>query len=132
MLKTNSKAARENVRKYIIENAADAIADYAAYERVQCNINDTSAALAYVYGIFLDEMKHEVNRCGTQNAFTKWAQGLAFGGLFLYYYSRSAVDDLGAILQETEAEKARYSESDAERVLTLLIFRELERASRNN
>lgn len=44
-----------------------------------------------------------------------------------YYYNRSAVDDLGAILEETAEEKARYSEAQAETLLTSLIYRELVR-----
>lgn len=42
-----------------------------------------------------------------------------------YYYNRSAVDDLGAILEETEEEKARFTEQEAEQLLTDLIYREL-------
>lgn len=47
-----------------------------------------------------------------------------------YYYNRSAVDDLGAILEETDSEKARYSEQQAETRLTYLIYRELVRGCR--
>ena len=61
--------------------------------------------------------------------FKDWAQGLALGGLFCYYYNRSAKDDLGAILEESEAEKAKYTEQEAEEMLTRLIYRELEKAA---
>ena len=44
-----------------------------------------------------------------------------------YYYNRSAVYDLGAILEETAEEKARYNEAQAETLLTSLIYRELVR-----
>lgn len=74
----------------------------------------------------------EFNRCLSytwQKAFEDWAAGLP--GLLdtCYYYNRSAVDDLAAILQETDSEKAKYSESQAESVLSRLIFRELRKAA---
>jgi hypothetical protein len=46
-----------------------------------------------------------------------------------YYYNRSAVDDLGAILEQSEREKAQYSEAEAENLLTHLIYRELKRGA---
>ena len=62
-----------------------------------------------------------------QERFTDWAQGLPSILDTCYYYNRSAVDDLGAILEETAEEKARYSEQNAEQLLTALIYRELVR-----
>ena len=49
-----------------------------------------------------------------------------------YYYNRSAVDDLAGILEETDAEKARYNEQDAEKLLTSLIYRELMKGEKEN
>ena len=63
-----------------------------------------------------------------QERFTDWAQGLPSVLDCCYYYNRSAVDDLGAILEETDAEKARYSEQQAENLLSYLIYRELVKA----
>ena len=60
--------------------------------------------------------------------FEDWARGLALGNLFCYYYNRSAVDDLGEIMEETEEEKAKYTEQEAEETLTRLIYREMEKA----
>lgn len=62
-----------------------------------------------------------------QERFTDWAQGLPSILDTCYYYNRSAVDDLGAILEETAEEKARYSEQNAEQLLTALIYKELVR-----
>jgi hypothetical protein len=59
--------------------------------------------------------------------FADWAAGLPSILDTCYYYNRSAVDDLGAILEETAEEKARYSEAQAETLLTSLIYRELVR-----
>ena len=81
--------------------------------------------------IFCEEKSYEIKKnygIPTFEVFRDWAQGLALGNLFCYYYNRSAVDDLGAILEETEEEKSRYSEQEAEEMLTRLIFREMQKA----
>ena len=57
--------------------------------------------------------------------FTDWTSGLPSVIDCLYYYNRSAVDDLAAILEETDSEKAQYSEQQAESLLTYLLYREL-------
>jgi hypothetical protein len=46
----------------------------------------------------------------------------------LYYYNRSAITDLGDILEETEDERNRYTESQAEKLLTKLIYRTIQEA----
>lgn len=43
---------------------------------------------------------------------------------------RSTGADLGAILEETEQEKTRYTEQQAEQLLTSLIYRELQKGER--
>lgn len=65
-----------------------------------------------------------------QERFEEWAAGLPSILDTCYYYNRSAVDDLGAILEETDSEKARYTEQQAETRLTYLIYRELVRGCR--
>jgi exopolyphosphatase/guanosine-5'-triphosphate,3'-diphosphate pyrophosphatase len=42
-------------------------------------------------------------------------------------YNRSEVDDLGEILEETESEKKRYTEREAESFLTRLIYNEIKK-----
>ena len=64
-----------------------------------------------------------------EQVFTEWAQGLPSVLDTCYYYNRSAVDDLGAILEQSEREKAQYSEQQAEQMLTHLIYRELKRGA---
>jgi hypothetical protein len=55
-------------------------------------------------------------------AFEDWAAGLPSLLDTCYYYNRSAVDDLAVILEETETEKARFTEEKAEWALTYLIY----------
>ena len=130
MLKTNSKQARENITEYIVSWSRDYIAD-----RYGRELETDADVLRAVYEIFIDEKHHDYNwgRVPEMDIFSDWAAGLALGGLFCYYYNRSAVDDLGAILDETDAERERYTETDAENMLTRLIYRETSRAySRRN
>ena len=59
------------------------------------------------------------------NAFRDWLQGLPSIFDPMYYYKGSAVQVLGDILEETEEERSKYTESDAEEMLTKLIYREI-------
>ena len=131
MLRTNSKKAVENIRKYIIEEDDGYIIERAADDGISLTENDTDEILAYAWNCFCDEMKYAIERnygCANFGIFLDWARGLALGNLFCYYYNRSAKDDLGRILEETEEEKAKYTEEQAEETLSRLIYRELEKA----
>lgn len=131
MLKTNSKKATENIRNYIIEQDIDYLQERAEFRGFTLDAKDTDTALAFIYSIFLEEKRGEFNRyrnINVYNIFQEWASGLALGGLFCYYYNRSAVEDVAGILEETAEESARYTESQAEELLTRLIFREVTRA----
>ena len=131
MIRSNSKQAIENIRKYILEWDSDYIRDRAEYDNRELKTDDE--ILAYAYELFKDEERYGIERNYGNPCFVifeDWARGLALGGLFCYYYNRSAVDDLGAILEETDEEKAKYTEQQAEEMLTRLIYREMEKAHR--
>ena len=135
MLKTNSKKAKQNLMEYIRSYATERAESDREWkiengEPVR-NIENDNNLCAIIYETFEAEKYYpdswtRAHGMTAAEAFKDWAQGLAFDGLFCYYCNRSAVDDLGAILEENEAEKARFSESDAEEMLTRLIFREIE------
>ena len=130
MLKTNSKKAAENIRKYIMEDF-EYLQERAEYRGMELDENNVDQVLAFAWSIFKEEKSGEINRYRFINeyqVFKDWASGLALGNLFCYYYNRSAVDDLGDILEESAAEKAKYKEGDAEELLTRLIYREMTRA----
>ena len=118
MLKTNSKQAKANIREYIRDNAAEYIAE--CYE-LPTEGKAIFASIAEIY-------RAEYRKPMTQAYFTEWAQGLPCGSLFNFYL-HSAIDDLGDILQETEEERSRYTEYQAEKLLSCLIYREVERNS---
>lgn len=130
MLRTNSKAAREAVRAYILEDL-----DYLEERYPERTFETFEDAARAIWEAFQSEEKHYLTdpnwrrRMTAQDVFEEWASGLALGGLFLYYYSVSAVDLLGDILQETPEERSKYSEQDAERLLTYLIYSEVTKAA---
>lgn len=126
MLKTNSKKARENIRAYIIEHF-DA-SNYGEEPR-----EDFHEIARFILETFRSEKystaeDFQYYRHSEIWAFLDWCAGLPSVLDTCYYYNRSAVDDLGAILEESESEKARFTESESERVLTNLIYNELVKA----
>ena len=129
MLKSNSKQARENIRAYIVNHF-----DPSNYELEKTP--ETFPEIAkFILDTFQDEkyytLQYMRKACmSEQEAFADWCAGLPSVLDTCYYYNRSAIDDLGAILEETETEKARFTESQAEKQLTYLIYRELLRGSK--
>lgn len=123
MLKTNTKKARENIRAYI--------ADHADFSNYEMETPETWPELCRaILEIFRSEKYYTLEymqRAGLseQKVFTEWAAGLPSVLDTCYFYNRSAVSDLGDILEESESERNKHSESDAEQCLTHLIYREL-------
>ena len=126
MLRTNSKQARENIRKYITDIFTPE------------NYTDTPPTewheiARYILEVFRTEKYHTPSdfkyyRNCELDAFVDWCAGLPSVLDTCYHYNRSAVDDLGEILEQTTSERKKYTESDAERLLTTLIYNELIRA----
>lgn len=136
MLRTNSKKARENLRKFIVENT-----DYEGYgydddfeksRNLASNFKGNDWFSPYKFFLiktFYEEKEQRDKRNMRRfELFREWAQGLAGCGLFDYYCYRekyNPVDLLGDILEETEEERKRFSEDEAAEKLTQLIFNEL-------
>ena len=122
MLKTNSKKAVENIRLYIINHF-----DSCGYDFNE-DTNNFKDVATFIYKCFIDEkVKHDKRRMSEQSLFFEWCSGLPSILDTCYYYNRSAIDDLGEILEETETEKARFTEQQAEERLTYLIYREIKK-----
>ena len=118
MLRT--KKAIGNIRAYIMDNFTP--------ENYTGNPpKDFPGAAAFILDTFRKEKMSDFRyrNCNEFAAFEDWCQGLPAVLDTCYYYNRSAVEDLGAILEETAEEKARFTEPEAERRLTWLIYREL-------
>lgn len=122
MLRT--KKSNENIRAYIMGNFTP-----------ENYTNDPQKDFPEVAAFILDTFRKEkmsdsrYHDCNEFAAFADWCQGLPSVLDTCYYYNRSAVNDLGAILEETAEEKARFSEPEAERRLTWLIYRELSKGA---
>ena len=121
MLKTNSKQAIKNICDYIErlitpDNYGYSIEDFPTFGDKAKFIIDTFRSEYYTNGNY-------------QESFVSWLSGLpsVFDSAD-YYYCNSAVEILGDILEETEAERERYGEVEAETMLSRLIYRELYKA----
>ena len=120
MLKTNSKKAYENTKNYILDN-------FTPESYTDTPPTETKGIFNYIYNCFISEKFYIENekryyKYNEYTAFVDWCAGLPSIIDTCYYYNRSAVDDLGIILEETEAEKSRYNETEAEKMLTYLIY----------
>jgi len=130
MLKTNSKQAAENVRAYICDRF-----DFTNYDDSSRPEPQTFPEIAaFILKCFRSEKystPEDFRYYHTENAaFADWCAGLPSVLDTCYFYNRSAVDDLGAILEETDTEKERYTEEAAENLLTSLIYKELMKGAR--
>lgn len=124
MLKTNSKKARENTRAYIMAN--EDVEEYAGVKPESFEIVATAIYKDFQRVYNSDWIHKSYNEC---EYFAEWAAGLPGILDTCYYYNRSAVDDLAVILEENDAEKAKYNERDAEKLLSYLIYREIVRGT---
>lgn len=120
-LRTNSRKARENMRQYILDNV-----DFNGYMMPYIEKTNFPKIARNLLLIFKAEKCYEIEKNYNESiVFLDWTQGLPSVLDCCFWYNRSAVDDLGAILEETEEEKARYNEEDAGLLLVKLIYREL-------
>lgn len=128
MLRSNSKKAIENIKKYIVDHF-----DCSGYD-----LEKEPETFPEIARFILETCREEKRYSSpdlfgsipTQATFTDWCQGLPGTLDTCYYYNRSAVKDLGDILEETEEERNKFSEQQAEEMLTRLIYRELTKAAR--
>lgn len=116
MLKTNSRQARENLKSYIMT------AWNLEPEDQGRSWAETREAIkaSFYFQAYNSEYERRQNK---QEAFKNWLSGLphGLGDFFLC----QAVDDLGSILNQTEAERNRYTEDQACEKLSYLIYREV-------
>lgn len=124
MLRSNSKKALDNIRAYILENT-----DTTNYEDIEQPKTFKEASEIIINCFWNEYMKGYNLQRNHQQCFIDWLSGLPSVFDSCYYYNRSAVDDLGAILEETEEEKARFTDDQACEMLSGLIYREVTKAT---
>ena len=127
MLRTTCKKALDNIRAYILNNT-----DVTGYDFAEPKTFAEAALI--IWNEFQTAKQYELckPRTNIQECFIEWCAGLPSIIDTCYYYNRSAVNDLGELLEETEAEKAKYTESQAERMLSCLIYREISKEARKH
>lgn len=123
MLRTNSRKAKDNLRNYILDN-------FTPEDYTDNPPEEFAEVAAFIYEAFKNEkysipQDFQYYKHNEYAAFADWAAGLPGVLDTCYFYSRSAVDDLAKILEDTEAERQRYTETQAENLLTYLIYREI-------
>jgi len=122
MLRTNCRTALKNIRNYIVDNS-----NFDSYGiETPASFKDCAVQLMHIF--YDEKAKWDKRRMSYQDLFVDWLQGLPSAFDSLYYYNRSAVNDLGDILEETEAERNKYTEAEAEKMLSYLIWREIYKA----
>ena len=133
MLKTNSKKAIENIKQYIMKNTAAAFMEAAQDAKTDGEIfpykeNSFTDRAAFIWNKFNKEKSATYKKSYfvyyTYEVFKDWGQGLACGSLFEFLLHK-AVDDLGAILEESEQEKNKFTQEQAEQKLFYLLYREI-------
>ena len=121
MLKTNSKKTIENTRAYVIECAN--LSDYGIQDQFTPD-NWKAFQEAYI-PIIRKELFYRMpeNAPVSFATFKHYMQGLPSS--FEYFLGENALNYLAEILEETEEEKNRFTEEEAENLITKLIYREL-------
>lgn len=123
MLKTNTKQAKENLKNYIIDNF-----DSTGY--TETAPEGWREIATFIINTFRSEKYSCIEDYRYYNnseiaAFVDWCAGLPSVLDTCYFYNRSAVNDLGDILEETGTERNKHTETDAEQCLTRLIYKVL-------
>jgi hypothetical protein len=129
-IRTNSAKARQRIRQYILDSVNDP--DYLedAFERFNMEKSET-LDFPTVSKIVMSDFEHYIQYMrpvyNLFDYFEEWSTGLTAGGLFDYYLRSycNAIDILGDILEETEEERNKFTYTQAEHLLTSLIYAEL-------
>lgn len=118
-----TKQEESNLIQYIRDYSEDYLVD--DYEIDKNSIQDAKGLCQAIYDIFCKEYGHEIARKPEYKAFISWAQGLAMGGLFCFWYNREALADI----EKLAGKKApkHFTEEDAEIALTNYIYTVIKR-----
>lgn len=129
MLRTTNKKVKATIKNYINEsvaNWADDNLDYLTIDEFE-ELKTYEGQCNLIIDKFLNEMVR-----GNKNAkyysyyelFVKWCEGQP-SALETGYYLHSAISLLAEWLEETEEEANKYTEQQAESLITKLLWREI-------
>ena len=120
MLKSNSKKAISNLGAWLLNNET-------GWEKDPTTPEEAAQIVAGFFNDYLGDKsgnfhRYELRRLGNYQAiFTDWLAGLPCG-ISDAIYLESAVKALGDILEETEEERQKFTESEAEARLCALLW----------
>lgn len=121
MLKTNSKKVREAVRAYIVRNTNGWEKDPETFEEAAAIIK--RAWDGYKYQGMRQEFKNNI-----VEAFKDFAACLP-NNAFDYIAEGDTVKLIGDMLEQTEQERSKYTDSQACDLLTYLIYSEVSKVA---
>ena len=151
MLRTNTKKAKNNIRNWIISNCTfdNDFPDYfgfpylGQYEKFTELVHDTtytnginnvdlfSVYAPAIYETFREEKgrydkRYQAGRISEHSLCIEWLQGLPSASYTYEYLGRPNAKTIVAdLLEETAAERDKYTETEAESLLSYLIYREV-------
>ena len=123
MLKTNSKQVKEKIKEWIINNFE--WSNYEGYYKKPETYEEIKGTIAR---ICWDEKGWQVSKFHQSllGMFKDWCEGLpSLLNTASYYCHGSTVDLVGDILEQTQEERAKYDEAEAESLMTYLIYKEI-------
>ncbi len=126
MLRTNTNKAMANTMEYLKQDT-----DYLVNEYDYTGTTEKDFA-NFIYDTFYDEKIKNIKsgylaRYSMYDLFEDWGKGLALGCTFDYFVRPTAKEILAEILEETEEEKNRYTEAQAENMLTKMIYKTIKK-----
>lgn len=118
MLRTNSKKVKEAIRAWVVAHYSP---ENYGYEET----DDFKEAAQRIFDAYYEEyIKHSKRDVVCERSFVSWMQGLPSLLDTNFYYS-CAVDIVGDILEQTEGERNKYDEMQAEALMAHLVAREI-------
>ena len=122
-MRTNCKKAKENIKKYIVDNYEPN--NYTPSDYGLKPSTDFKVVAQSVYDTFVDEFIAHQRETANPKTFGEWCRGLPTILDTPHIYGGSAVEILGDILEQSEYERNKYTEEQAEGLLNWLMYREI-------
>lgn len=122
-LRTNNKKVKETIKNYIMDSFH--ASDFESWHDTDItNYNQICSIILSQF--YIEKVQGNKQRLNSMyDYFVDWCQGLPSILDTCYYYNVSAADLLGGWLEQTEETKSKYTERQAEAIITSLIYREL-------
>lgn len=129
MRKLNCKEVNEALKNEIVDSYESA-EEYYTYDgaEMKTEYNDICKDILKMFECekLNGDLRYKASNMSKQDLFVEWMSGLPSSfPVSCDIFLGSAAEWLGNILDETETEKQKYSDSKAERTSCLILYREL-------